>query len=569
MKQLITDILRADDRDPSAGHSASLLVSEDGMVSFVAMIAVLFFVILIGLIGNVGLTVSQKMEVQNAADSTAYSSGVLLARGMNSVTAGNHIIGEVLALAVLHHGILGQEGDSSFPQSSRIPDRNLSSEKFFLKSSHFFAKLVKALPGTDARLWPDSYYNSVKKGPESYEGAMMFRSKVRLMKVLTGSYRVWTLGAILSNDLYKWWVWLETLAATWGNVGAANAARDECERVGERLVAISTEYAEKVNQEWRSLMRISQMARSTRAFKRTLRLMIGFVHISNLRFAYGLNGEHEKLLEELSKRNAADSFTYFGRFGHVGAGRPLLPVAPEPTTLNSPRKSQLVRSAWPWIKFWRKDLLEWLGNALMLSRAAHHYKDFTNLYTIELATELKRSSNVNLLVMRGLDLNSSDKGQEDWGKESMFANAQRDRLFAHISFARRDRPALAGSGFYRPENEDGFVAYSQAIIYNANEQVPDSAGGYYQPHVGWDTLNWINRVPEYQAKDGHGSSTWAGGNPDPPHIRPRMYLNWRTKLVPVSRLSEAANGIPTKFSRAVSRLPLREPLREPRQFRTH
>jgi hypothetical protein len=64
------------------------------------------------------------------------------------------------------------------------------------------------------------------------------------------------------------------------------------------------------------------------------------------------------------------------------------------------------------------------------------------------------------------------------------------------------------------------------MLYNANPQRPHS-DRRFQPTIGWDTLNWSSPVPEYGEEVGEA---------------PRIRLNWRAKLVPVTRLPEAARS---------------------------
>ena len=86
---------------------------ETGKVSLLASIMMLALVALAGLIGNTGHAAKEKLEIQNAADSIAYSSTLWMARGMNAVTATNHMIGETTALAAVHEAMGGPELDHS------------------------------------------------------------------------------------------------------------------------------------------------------------------------------------------------------------------------------------------------------------------------------------------------------------------------------------------------------------------------------------------------------------------------------------------------------------------------
>jgi hypothetical protein len=88
---------------------------EEGMLSIVALVVVFGFLLLLCAMMNTGAVVTQKLEAQNAADATATTAAVELARGMNAVTAANHLIGELTALVVLHHSLGGDELDGLRP----------------------------------------------------------------------------------------------------------------------------------------------------------------------------------------------------------------------------------------------------------------------------------------------------------------------------------------------------------------------------------------------------------------------------------------------------------------------
>jgi Putative Flp pilus-assembly TadE/G-like len=84
---------------------------RSGKITLVAGCAVLSMAVLAGFIGNAGNAVVRKMEAQNAADAAAFSSALWMARGMNGVTATNHLLGEATALATIHEALGGPELD--------------------------------------------------------------------------------------------------------------------------------------------------------------------------------------------------------------------------------------------------------------------------------------------------------------------------------------------------------------------------------------------------------------------------------------------------------------------------
>lgn len=80
-----------------------------GKIALVAMIVLLVIVVLMAWVGNTGHVVKQKMEVQNAADATAFAGSLWMARGMNGITSCNHLIGEGTAIGAIHDAIGGPE----------------------------------------------------------------------------------------------------------------------------------------------------------------------------------------------------------------------------------------------------------------------------------------------------------------------------------------------------------------------------------------------------------------------------------------------------------------------------
>ena len=67
-------------------------------MSIVSVFAVMFLVMLLGMVMNVGRQVDGKIRMQNAADAAAYSGGVVLARGMNTLAFTNHLLCDVFAV---------------------------------------------------------------------------------------------------------------------------------------------------------------------------------------------------------------------------------------------------------------------------------------------------------------------------------------------------------------------------------------------------------------------------------------------------------------------------------------
>jgi len=74
---------------------------ERGTISIVAVFSVMILTMLLGMVMNVGRQVDGKIRLQNSADATAYSGGVIITRGMNGLAYTNHLMCEIFALTAI------------------------------------------------------------------------------------------------------------------------------------------------------------------------------------------------------------------------------------------------------------------------------------------------------------------------------------------------------------------------------------------------------------------------------------------------------------------------------------
>jgi hypothetical protein len=77
---------------------ARLHHDQSGSISIMSVFAMLGLTMLLGMVVNVGRQVDGKVRMQNAADAAAYSGGLVLARGMNSLAFTNQLLCEVFAM---------------------------------------------------------------------------------------------------------------------------------------------------------------------------------------------------------------------------------------------------------------------------------------------------------------------------------------------------------------------------------------------------------------------------------------------------------------------------------------
>lgn len=82
-----------------------LHADERGTISLISVFTLLLLTVLMGMVINVGRQVDNKVKLQNAADASTYSGGVVLARGMNTLAFSNHLLCDVFAMtAFLREG---------------------------------------------------------------------------------------------------------------------------------------------------------------------------------------------------------------------------------------------------------------------------------------------------------------------------------------------------------------------------------------------------------------------------------------------------------------------------------
>jgi Putative Flp pilus-assembly TadE/G-like len=88
------------------GHwTLDLHADERGSISFATVFALLLLTMLLGMVINTGRQIDSKIKLQDAADASTYSGGIVIARGMNSLAYSNHLLCEVMAMtAFLREG---------------------------------------------------------------------------------------------------------------------------------------------------------------------------------------------------------------------------------------------------------------------------------------------------------------------------------------------------------------------------------------------------------------------------------------------------------------------------------
>lgn len=525
LNDTLIEILRGEERQPdtSSAHSAPRLgwpVAEEGMISLVTIVVVAFLLVLISFVGNIGLAVTRKIETQNAADSATYSGAVWMARGMNAITAGNHLMGEVLCFVVIHHAIGGEELD----EGERGKKDEVDSAAQSLEQAAMAAENAGAATGVFAY---DTIDSMDDYDLEVTAGATVVEGKLRLIKALTVVYVVKAVaGALEQSGFYI------TVA------------------IGYALEAVAVAAEVWILAEWLALSGLEALAKATVQLKKALfNVGLPAVSVYQGQAAIAAPALAIEAAETMARRHGMKGALY------PGEGSLRLPVRLDPTSADDPesdefKRSQVVRATYPWVRYHRQPLRKFMS-WMIVSQAKRFYTDFSNEFTLTKSAELYEK-NVRLYVMDG-PFQELNKGSELWTRNSREA----DRRFCVVGFAHRDPPKWIASRMLDSPASKGIATYAQAMFYNANRQNPNGSPPQgIQPEIGWDTLNWFSPVERSYAHE-HGE-----GIED--ENRPRIRINWQAKLVPVTRLRDAVGNVGEPFDRILQPL-----VPEPDQFRTH
>ncbi len=485
-------------------RSNSFHADESGLVSLVSTLAVLGFLVLFAILANVGKSVNQKLEIQNGADAAASSGATQIARGMNEITAINHMIGELHALVVIHHAFGGDELDGS----KSVPETPVD-VKFRLRLMYEIADKVS---DEETQIVLDQSYDKIKEEPEV--GAAIWDSQIRLKKVASWAYTVHAVGGFIVR--FK-------VIPLIGPI---------IEAIGNAIAGAASAFEAKALAEWYTLDALSQMVQKTQEVKARIQDVL----------IPGLNAYAIAISKTTANLAAVPSAQKIGKKNGVSASLdyryPLssLPVVAEPDNVDVGR-SQLMRASTPWVQFWRTHWMKFGEDALLLSRFKVHYLVHTDEFQKVLTKRAKEDNGINLMILEGTDLGGSDKGTESWTTEG--GSAEAESMFGVIGFAHRPAKPVIGGKIFKQATPDGTAAYAMALVYNANPQKPFAGPGGSQRRVGWDTLNWSVDVPEYPGPADRKNLDKDIAIPNVP--RPEIRLNWQAKLVPTSsdRLSRA------------------------------
>lgn len=536
---------------------------EKGNMTVINIVAVMLCSVLTTFLLNTGNIASQRVEHQDVADAVALSGGYWMQRGMNAITATNHVMGELTGIVIVHHALGGELLDEGGKAEDASSLKSLTIKKGSdLKLVNNLLDLAKT--GAQALGYQETeVYRLVREKNGVHSEAAILDGKVTLKRRLTEVY----MSIIAARIMQKF-----------PPTTAAGAALEAAMIVLEQWIGVEYRVMNAAESAAKGLTSLKRMIRDEilPAAKRSTDDVVKYIP----RIA-------EKAAKEIAIKNLAEGTTFPVALKlpvkldpHAEANSlvrdpkypPVVIPAKESCNCGCPSVSttinrdqinkitQLARATFPWVVYHRDPVIKALSVA-PLSQAAHYYKDHSDGYSKRITNELqttkshKRNEKIQLYVLE--DHFAPDKGFEAFTNNPVIA----DNLFAVIGLASFEQPNVIGQPLFKQYHSEGRVALSQVLIYNANDQVIpehkiDLTCKRLRPNrqadVGWDTLNWKSgtRPSELVAK-------WDNGGA-PPVIYPEIQVNWQCKLVPVSNSQWnsmiAKNNLPSPFNAVVSKL---------------
>ncbi len=116
---------------------------ERGVLSITSVFALFLFTILLIMIVNVATHLDDKINLQNAADASAYSAGVVLARGMNTIAYTNHLLADVFAITAFLREGRNRQSEQIAPEI--LDEWERTGKKFSSAEFQKFKRLGRAI----------------------------------------------------------------------------------------------------------------------------------------------------------------------------------------------------------------------------------------------------------------------------------------------------------------------------------------------------------------------------------------------------------------------------------------
>ncbi len=545
----INDAVRAVRRRGGELHD-----SQDGLLTLAAAVAVLFFAVVAALVVNVGQVVRQKIAVQNAADASAASAAAVMARGLNAVTAVNHLLGEVTALCVLHEALGGPELDRGItrttPESMQLDKSNLqlaaeSTVETPIVTLSAMGSQDLAIAQSMTDLGGHSAWAAIYDSRITLKQWLNFALTLRKpANALTGFPYTRGIGMLLNGacEAIVQLVRVQSLVLKGIEAVARGCSGPKLMMESTVLPALAKygEYATKqVPPAAAEAARRAAQSNDVVGFlyPQALQLPIEPQRYRNVtpggepppvptpREAPFLGDVFEEIKDLMQPAieivewaqdvldsvpllsTVADYIEDIAAVKIPGFGNLLLPGNGPPDNvswkeiqkLSAPawrelRYGQWVRASYPHVTAWRTPIRKSFGGIMPMAYASKWYSHWTNRYTLIKAYKYSIGDYGGAPGKTKLSMYVMvDPDRRGKGFERWTTDgADAERRFTVVAYAHRKPPAPIAPFLFGSGPPDGIVASAQAIFYNGNPQRPAKPddGAAFQPDVGWDTLNW-------------------------------------------------------------------------------
>jgi len=561
---------------PGRGVRRSLHASEEGFLSFVTCIVVLFFTVLLALVLNTGGAVKQKVDLQNAADASILTSTSVAARGMNAITMTNHLVGELTAILVIHEALGGSTMDDLIEDGNTDGKTSSTSQSLNRRMDTLFL-LDRDSPYRD---FDEKVIDNLKRDGHSSDAdgkhlafASIFDSRLTLKYTMTlclvgraAAFAVKFIpivGPALSTALHitisvvvfkilqevLLLDGIELLAQSFSQIAKRRIIENQIlpfmENYGQVCVTQFPRIGEKVAKEAAKRNGVTLVL-----FPERLELAVEREPAPSGGGSEPEAGPHRRktvadflddinsVTDKISSFLSLDFFTP-GEKSKVelppGVNQPNEPPAdgygrgvnfarddlPRSSDWDEVKRSQWVRASYPHVRAWRKPIRSWFSGTLFFAQTSVWYSQWTNRYALAKPYWYRTGEYADggktplaMFVMKSAP--QAGKGREPWTT----GNRQAEQLFTQMAFVHRTAKTPVGAFLFGSGPKDGMVAYGQGIVYNANPQDAAADGnalGTFQPTVGWDTLNWTSPTSAARAYEfPHGDD--AGLDFAPPSV---------------------------------------------------
>jgi len=575
------------------GKVCLLLQDERGMIAISSLVLLLTAMLLIGLTINLSQVTHRRIEMQTAADAVTSAGGTMLARGMNALTATNHLMGEMMSLVIIHEAIGGKKHERGINADDGV------NSSLHAKSDDRLASPAM-LKNNDRRL------ATIYRGASAFRTLLKFPPHQRVFELVhdrrSGRSGIHAEATLLDCSL-NLKQWLQKIYAGKALAGALIATNyGPLVATGRALEAAMEPLELKTEQEYRTLKAVDVVARQLLPAKKLLRdVLLPSAKRQTTAIVQVTPRLAQRAAEELGRLNSVEGslFPAPGQLKLPVQMDPLalaqtLPLAksdvPEPgqpcdcpaaetaiTRDQIVKVTQLARATFPWVNYHRQPLLDMMAATMNLAEAKEVYFHWSNGYSKRVLDEQQQGrswepdSHLGLYVLQGYT--GPDKGYEDW---NMAENSElADDLFTFIGLAAGASPHVIGGQLFRQLHPDGLFSFSSGLLYNANDQQRPQHRidlrckrilPVRQANTGMDTLNWYPGSQQESAGcelrprvgDSREHRPFELLGIGLPAEYPRIQVNWQWKLIPSTthRVGQLRNSRPRGvFRRLLDRLP--------------